>query len=121
MVRQYDTVARIHRDEFALVLGGTVVEGDVAFIVNKLQTAFSEPFRLGHEDVMIPACFGIACFPTDGLTCELLLQRAHIAMNQARMNGATCQYYSEALNQKAAERLSTEIGLLRAMDEGEFF
>ena len=121
MVRQYDTVARIHRDEFALVLGGTVVEGDVAFIVNKLQTAFSEPFRLEHEEVMIPACFGVACFPTDGLTSELLLQRAHIAMNQARMNGVTCQYYSETLNQKAAERLSTEIGLLHAMDEGEFF
>ena len=120
-LRDYDTVARIHRDEFALVLGGTVLEGDVARILNKLQTVFSEPLRLGTDEAIIPACFGVACFPADGATSELLLQHAHIAMNQARQNGAVFQYYSEALNQKAVDRLSIETGLLRAIDDGEFF
>ena len=120
-VRQYDTVARIHRDEFVLVLGGTVLAGDVAMILNKLQAAFSEPFNLGDEDAIIPACFGVACFPADGVTSEILLQHAHVAMNQARLRGETFQYYSEALNQKAVERLSIESGLLRALDDGEFF
>jgi diguanylate cyclase (GGDEF)-like protein len=120
-VRQYDTVARIHRDEYVVVLGGTVLEGDVAIILTKLQAIFSEPIRIGAEETMIPACFGIACFPADGVTSELLLQNAHIAMNQARLNGVPYQYYSEALNQKAVERHSIETGLLRAMDDGEFF
>jgi diguanylate cyclase (GGDEF)-like protein len=120
-LRQYDTVARIHRDEFVLVLGGTVLEGDVAMILNKLQAIFSEPIMLGEDETIIPACFGVACFPADGLTSELLLQHAHVAMNQARQNGVTFQYYSEELNQKAVERLSIETGLLRALDDGEFF
>lgn len=120
-LRQYDTVARIHRDEFVLVLGGTVLEGDVATILIKLQNVFSEPLRLGSDEAIIPACFGIACFPTDGVTSEALLQNAHIAMNQARQNGTTFQYYSEALNQKAVERHSIETGLLRAIEDGEFF
>lgn len=120
-LREYDTVARIHRDEFVLVLGGTVLEGDVAMILNKLQTVFSEPIKLGTDETMIPACFGVACFPADGVTSELLLQHAHIAMNQARQNGVMFQYYCEALNQKAVERLSIETGLLRALDDGEFF
>jgi diguanylate cyclase (GGDEF)-like protein len=120
-LREYDTVARIHRDEFVLVLGGTVLEGDVALILNKLQTIFSEPFTLGADETMIPACFGVACFPADGVTSEQLLQNAHIAMNQARQNDVTFQYYSEALNLKAVERLSIESGLLRALDDGEFF
>lgn len=120
-LRQYDTVARIHRDEFVLVLGGTVLEEDVAMILNKLQAVFSEPLRLGVDETIIPACFGIACFPSDGATSELLLQHAHIAMNQARQNDVAFQYYSEALNQKAVERLNIETGLLRAMEEGEFF
>ncbi|MBC8019372.1 MAG: EAL domain-containing protein [Verrucomicrobia bacterium] len=120
-LRQYDTVARIHRDEFVLVLGGTVLEGDVAAILNKLQSVFSQPLRLGTDEAIIPACFGVACFPADGLTSELLLQHAHIAMNQARQNGVTFQFYSEALNHKAVERLSIETGLLRALDDGEFF
>lgn len=121
MVRQYDTVARIHRDEFVIVLGGTVLEGDVAMILHKLQTVFSEPLRLGTDETIIPACFGVACFPADGVTSELLLQNAHIAMNQARQSGEIFQYYSEALNQKAVEHLSIETGLRRALDEGEFY
>ncbi|MDU0459221.1 MAG: EAL domain-containing protein [Geobacteraceae bacterium] len=120
-LRQYDTIARIHRDEFVLVLGGTVLAGDVAMILNKLQAVFSEPLLLGEEEAIIPACFGIACFPSDGVTSEALLQNAHIAMNQARQNGVPFQYYSESLNQKAVERLSIETGLLRAIEENEFY
>lgn len=120
-VRQYDTVARIHRDEFVLVPGGTNLEGDIVIILNKLQAVLSEPLRLGTDDALVPACFGIACFPADGMDSDLLLQKAHIAMNQARKNGTTYQYYSEELNAKAAERLSIETGLVRAMDEGEFY
>jgi len=120
ILREYDTVARIHRDEFVIVLGGTVQEGDIALILCKLQNVFSEPLRLGNDDAIIPACFGVACFPADGVTSELLLQNSHIAMNQARQNGTTIQYYSEALNQKAVERLDLETGLMRAIDEREF-
>ena len=120
-LRQYDTVARIHRDEFVVVLGGTVQEGDVAKVLNKLQAVFSEPLKLGVNETIIPACFGVVCFPADGVTSELLLQNAHIAMNQARKNGVTFQYYSEKLNQNAVERLHIETGLLRAIDNGEFF
>ena len=120
-LREYDTIARIHRDEFVVVLGGTVLQGDIALILNKLKTVFSTPLQLGTDEAIIPACFGIACFPADGVTSELLLQNAHIAMNQARQNRETFQYYSEALNTKAVERHSIETGLLRAIEDGEFF
>lgn len=120
-LREYDTVARIHRDEFVLVLGGTVQEGDIAIILSKLQALFATTISLGQDEVVIPACFGIACFPADGTTSEVLLQCAHIAMNQARQNGVPFQYYSMELNQKAVERLNIETGLLRALEQEEFY
>ena len=120
-LRHYDTVSRIHRDEFVLVLGGTVLEGDVAVILNKLLAVFSEPLRIGTNETIVPACFGIACFPADGATSESLLHNAHVAMKQARQNNMTIQYYSEALQQKATERLIIETVLLRAMEERELF
>lgn len=120
-LRQYDTVARIHRDEFVLVLGGTVQTGDVAMLLNKLQAVFAAPVPVGDDVAMIPACFGVACFPSDGITSDVLLQNAHIAMNQARQLGAPIQYYSAELNQKAVERLTIETSLLHALDNGEFF
>ena len=120
-LRHYDTVSRIHRDEFVLVLGGTVLEGDVTVILNKLLAVFSEPLRIGTNETIVPACFGIACFPADGATSESLLHNAHVAMKQARQNNMTIQYYSDALQQKATERLIIETGLLRAMEERELF
>ncbi|HIJ88545.1 MAG TPA: EAL domain-containing protein [Desulfuromonadales bacterium] len=120
-LRHYDTVARIHRDEFVLVLGGTLEDGDVAVVLNKLKMVFSSPLRVGTGETIISACCGVACFPADGVTSELLLQHAHIAMNQARQNGMPFQYFSEALNQKAVERITIETGLMRALEEGEFF
>jgi diguanylate cyclase (GGDEF)-like protein len=120
-IRQYDTIARIHRDEFALVLGGTVQEGDISVIVHKLIQVFSTPLILETTETNVPACFGIACFPTDGDKSDLLLQRAHIAMNQARQNGIAFQYFSEDINQKAIERHRLENGLLRSMEAGEFY
>ncbi len=120
-LRQYDTVARIHRDEFVVVLGGNVLEGDVAIILNKLQAVFSTPIKIATSETMITTCFGVACFPADGMTSELLLQNAHIAMNQARLNGVSIQYFSEALNHKATELHNIETGLSRAMDNNEFF
>jgi EAL domain-containing protein (putative c-di-GMP-specific phosphodiesterase class I)/GGDEF domain-containing protein len=120
LVSQRDMVARIHRDEFVLVLGETAKEDDVAHLLNKLKTLFAESLCLGAEETMIPACFGVACFPADGMTGDELLQHAHIAVNQARRNGVTVQYYCEELNIKAAQRQSIETGLLRALDAGEF-
>jgi len=120
-LRHYDTVARIHRDEFVVVLGGEVQEGDAARILAKLQSLFAEPLRLDGDEIIFPACFGIACFPADGVTSETLLQHAHIAMNQARKNGAPFQYYSDSLNDKALERHHIETGLHRAIDDGEFY
>lgn len=119
-IRQYDTIARVHRDEFALVLGGTVQEGDLSVILHKLIKAFSTPLVLGETETNVPACFGIACFPSDGDKSDLLLQRAHIAMNEARQNGITFQYFSENINQKAIERHRLENGLLRSLEAGEF-
>ena len=120
-LRQYDTVARIHRDEFVIVPGGTVDDGVVVLILKKIEAVFDKPLKLGADETIITACFGVACFPTDGATSELLLQNAHIAMNQARKKGIKYQYYLEELNQKAVEQHDIENGMLRAIENGEFF
>ena len=119
-LRQYDTVSRIHRDEFVIVLGEGTSEADVAVVLNKLLKVFAEPFAHQHQELIIPACFGIACFPADGLTGDLLIKNAHLAVNQARKKGVPYQYFSEEFNQKATDRQSIETGLLKALDNGDF-
>ncbi len=120
-LRQYDTVARVHRDEFAIMLSRVESDSDVANVISRLQQIFALPLVVESGEFSIPACIGVACFPADGLTAEILVQNAHIAMNQARQIGVTTQFYSESMNRKAHERYNIEAGMLRAIDEGEFF
>ncbi len=120
-VRQHDSVARIRHDEFAVMLGGVTHDGDVTTILNRLQQIFAVPLPTSQGECAIPACMGVACFPTDGLTANIIMQNAHIAMNQARQAGMPLQFYSESMNRKAMERFAIETCMLRAIDAGEFF
>ncbi|ABL00279.1 EAL domain-containing protein [Pelobacter propionicus] len=120
-VRQHDSVARIRHDEFAVMLGGVTNDGDVTTILNRLQQIFAVPLPTSQGECAIPACMGVACFPTDGLTANIIMQNAHIAMNQARQAGIPLQFYSESMNRKAMERFAIETCMLRAIDAGEFF
>jgi diguanylate cyclase (GGDEF)-like protein/PAS domain S-box-containing protein len=121
VLRQSDTLARISRDEFAIVLGGSVVEADITMVLHKLQSMFSEPVKMDQGGLMIAAAIGVACYPPDGLMAEILLQHAHIAMNQARDHGSNCfKFFSTALNSKAQERHRIETHMLRGLEQGEF-
>jgi len=123
LLRQSDTVARISRDEFVIVLGGLALEPGVATILGKLQVMFSEPVALPQGEMMVTAAMGVACFPADGFTANVLLQNAHIAMNQARDQEAAnrFQFFSEELNSKAFERHQIEASMLRGIEDNEFY
>jgi diguanylate cyclase (GGDEF)-like protein/PAS domain S-box-containing protein len=120
-VRQHDGVARIRHDEFAVMLGGVTGDGDVTTILNRLERIFAVPLSTPEGECAIPACMGVACFPTDGLTANIIMRNAHIAMNQARQAGIPFQFYSESMNRKATERFAIETRMLRGIDAGEFF
>jgi diguanylate cyclase (GGDEF)-like protein/PAS domain S-box-containing protein len=122
MIRQSDTVARIHKDEYVIVCGGSAIEHDLDIILNKVQLVLTNPVVSEHGTIMISAFIGIACSPTDGLTADDLLRNAHIAMNQAREeSNHGFQFFSESLNQKAVERQLIETSMLRGIELGEFF
>ena len=120
-LRQTDTLARLHRDELAIVLGGDLKESDIDIVIAKIERVFARPIRVPTGEITISARLGIACFPSDGLSGEILLQHSHIAMNQAREQGESFQYFSATMNVQALERLNFESGLLCGLEAGEFF
>ncbi len=122
LLRQSDTLARISRDEFAVVLGSAVADADITMVLHKLRAILDEPLRMGQGELMMTAAIGVACFPSDGLTAEILLQNAHIAMNQAREQASdSFNFFSATLNIKALERHRIETNMLRGLELGEFF
>ena len=63
---------------------------------------------------------GVAVYPEDGATPELLIERADIAMYRAKESGRnTFQFFTAAMNERLVERLRLEADLRKAIDRNE--
>jgi EAL domain-containing protein (putative c-di-GMP-specific phosphodiesterase class I) len=83
--------------------------------------AVAEAYSINHHDLHVTASIGISVFPDDGLDAETLIKNADTAMYQAKENGRqSCQFFEPAMNVRAVERQSIEVGLRRAMERQEF-
>ncbi len=91
-LRPSDSLARLHGDEFVLLLDGVDVDSAVA-TADRVQQLSMKPFRIDNVDVALDCRIGIAGFPSDGVTPEELLRRAGIAMQDAGHLAGRIQVY----------------------------
>jgi diguanylate cyclase (GGDEF)-like protein/PAS domain S-box-containing protein len=119
-VRETDTVARHGGDEFTIILPDLNEPEDAAQVAGKILERISEPVLAGGTSIEISASIGIAVYPHDGNDIETLLRNADDAMYRAKQAGRnTYQLCTEQMKTRAAERMSVQTRLRKAMDEGE--
>ena len=119
-LRQTDTVARFGGDEFVVLLLGEV-ETDVLRVVDRITEALRRPVELAGSMHYVTASIGYARCPQHGDEAGVLLQRADIAMYQAKARGRNCAVgYEPAFDQGATERLFLISQLREAVERGEF-
>ena len=121
-VRKSDTLARIGGDEFVILLGSAKDERNVAFVAEHLRALLAPPIRLGDQDLFPSASIGIALYPHDGETSELLLKHAEMAMYSAKAQGKNAhQFFSAEMHHRAQERRDLEAKLRQALPNNEFY
>jgi diguanylate cyclase (GGDEF)-like protein len=59
-------------------------QADAAKTARKILRAISRPFRLGGRKACVSASVGIAVYPGDGASADILLRRADRAMYRAK-------------------------------------
>ncbi|CNF95067.1 diguanylate cyclase/phosphodiesterase [Mycobacterium tuberculosis] len=118
-VRPGDLVARLGGDEFAVLLPTVRDEAAAREVAARLRAALSEPVRLDGMSFDLEASVGIALFPDHAPDFELLLQRADVAMYNAKEARTGVEIYSPAKDRNSPARLGMLGDLRRAIDRGE--
>ena len=119
-LRDSDTVARIGGDEFVVVLPDAGSAANIAGIASKIIEVVGKPILIDHHELHTSPSIGISIFPDDGNNVEILMRNADTAMYHAKAAGRnTYQFYAEAMNRQANERLKIVSKLRQAIAREE--
>ena len=86
-VRASDTVTRLAGDEFVIVLEDLEDERAASDAARKLAAVLREPLTVGSLHIDASASIGLAVSPRDGESVKELLERADLAMYDAKRRG----------------------------------
>ncbi len=120
-VRSTDRLARFGADEFMVLLPGVRDTADVSQVARKLLTVVAAPLDVQGQPISVTPSIGIALFPRDGVTPEVLIKHADAAMHVAKSQGrATLTYFDQAVVDSAYANLVLEGELGHAIAHHEF-
>lgn len=121
ILRESDSVARMGGDEFTILLNNIENINAVAFVLDKIMQLFQEPFKIEGHKFYMTCSIGVAIYPLNGATPELLLKNADAAMYKAKDEGRNnYKFYTDDMTEKAYERIVLEKELREAILKKEF-
>ncbi len=121
LVPSTDTVARVGGDEFVLVVGPAATAADAEQIARRANEVLSAPIRVDGVELHVSASIGIASYPGDGASAEVLLAHADAAMYCAKQRGRNnYQCFNAAMDSITLEHVSLESELHQAVKAQQF-
>ena len=114
-------LARIGADHFAIMAPDLQNVDDLGrFVEKRLEKFFGPPFRIGETELRIAAKLGIAVSPDDGADADTLFRNAEAALKKAKASGERFLFYTQAMNERVAEKMALENKLRQALERDEF-
>jgi diguanylate cyclase (GGDEF)-like protein len=119
-LREADIVARLGGDEFGVVVTSSAQNAQTPeLLAERIRETLETPFQLGDLWVNADTSIGIACSPEHGSDAEKLIQRADVAMYQAKAAGCGYERYDADHDPNRPDNLRLLSELREGIDRGE--
>ncbi len=120
--RRIDTVARLGGDEFAVVQPRCMTPQGAATLASRLTRLIQQPIPVGTHPVSVGASIGIALYPQDGTSAEILLQNADLALYRAKQfHGSSFCFFEPEMDRRLQERRALEIELQETLQNNQLY
>lgn len=121
LIRNPENLARVTSDCFATFLPGFVDPVEMSHRIERFTAEIlRNPVKIAGRELTLAFAMGIAVFPDDGTDAETLFRNAETALKKAKAGGESHLFYAPEMNARAAESLTLENKLRRALDLGQF-
>jgi diguanylate cyclase (GGDEF)-like protein/PAS domain S-box-containing protein len=121
LIRNPENLARVTADCFATFLPGFVDPVDMSHRIEHFTTEIlRNPVKIAGRELTLAFAMGVAVFPDDGADAETLFRNAETALKKAKAGGENYLFYAPEMNARAAESLTLENKLRRALELGQF-
>jgi diguanylate cyclase (GGDEF)-like protein len=109
-----NSIARLGGDEFGLIVRDAASAETVA---ERIHETLLKPFKVEDLSVAVRSSIGIAVYPRDAASLDTLLQRAEVAMHQAKRAHSRHAFYIAGSDPRSRERLQLAAELPDAIAE----
>ena len=121
VVRETDTLARIGGDEFIFIFNLNDKDELVFEVIDRILHIISEPLHVEDQTLNIGCSMGVAFYPDDGISADILTKHADIAMYEAKSKGRnTFQCFNPAMDSKIHDIIHLEREINLGIEAGEF-
>jgi diguanylate cyclase (GGDEF)-like protein len=115
-----ESLSRLGADGFGVLLAGVRDRSSATQVIErKIQDSFNEAFSVMGHDMHLSVRAGAAMSPADGTDADALFRNAEAALKSTMESHEPCLFYSAAMNARAAQALSLEMKLRRAVECGQ--
>ncbi len=120
-LKKYDIVARLEADKFGVLIEKMNSELDITIVVTNLLNALKELYNIGREKISITFNVGVSIYPRNGLKAFELLNKANIALMDAKKKGEnSVGFFEKSLEETVFKRVKLRADLNLAISNKEF-
>ncbi|MAD53231.1 MULTISPECIES: bifunctional diguanylate cyclase/phosphodiesterase [unclassified Idiomarina] len=114
-------VARISGDVFAVMFDHLKSRRHILDLAKELQKEISRPIEVNQRQISLSVGVGISRYPQHGVNAEILLNKATLALTEAKyQNASNVTFYERGMDDAFSQLIDMEPILRKAFKQNEF-